>query len=224
MFFPVLIAKFLSLGAVAQAATGAGAALVVVTGAGVVGVLPDPVQDTVATAVETMTPLDLEGGDVTTQVVHDDEAGADAGAVPTAASTTTPAAPTEAAFDPVAWGAGPDSYPSFGAWVSDGAHNKAALEAAAALQGQEGVPFGHLVRMWASKKHVDIAEVEVDGVGLEELIGTTPTTAPEVAQETTAPAQPTASTETGRGNGKAAGANGNSGNGGQGGSKGNGRN
>lgn len=229
MLFPALLAKFLSAGAVAQAVTGAGVVLVAVTGAGVVGVLPEPVQDTVATAIETVTPLDVEGGDVTTQDV-DDEVGADAGAVPTAASTTTPAAPTgaEAAFDPVAWGAGPDSYPSFGAWVSDGARNKAALEAAAALEGQESVPFGHLVRFWAAKKDVDLTEVEVDGVGVEELVEATPTTAPEVAKETTAPAQPAAGTEpargNGNGNGKSAGANGGSGNGGQGNARGNGRN
>jgi hypothetical protein len=226
MFFPALLAKLLSAGAVAQATAGAGIVVVVVTGAGVVGALPDPVQDPVATAIEAVTPLDVEGGEETGQVV-DDGTGAVAGEVPTAAPTTTaPAEPTEAAaFDPVAWGAGPDTYPSFGAWVSAGAHNKGALEAAA-LEGQEGVPFGHLVRMWASKKHVDLAEVEVDGIGLEELIETTPTTAPEVAQETTAPAQPTASAETGRGNGngKAAGTNGNSGNGGQGNARGNGRN
>jgi hypothetical protein len=227
MFFPALLAKFLSAGAVAQATAGAGAVVVVVTGAGVVGVLPGPVQDTVATAVETVTPLDLEGGDETGQVVDRDGTGAVAGAVPTAAPTTTaPAEPTEAAFDAAVWGTGPAEGESFGEWVSAGAHNKDAIEAAAALRGEESFRFGHLVRSWASKKHVDIEDVEVDGVELEELIATTPTTPPEVAQETTAPAQETGTAATSRGNGKASGAtNGNSGgNGGQGASKGNGRN
>jgi len=225
MFFPALIAKFLSAGAVAQAATGAGAALVVVTGAGVVGVLPDPVQDTVATAIETVTPLDLEGGDEE-RTVLDESDGSDAGTVPTGVATTTaPVEPTEGEFDAAAWEKGPDAYPSFGAWVSEGAHNKAAVEAAA-LHGEEGSRFGHLVRAWASAKHVPIEDVQVDGVELEELIGTTPTTAPEATQQSPAPAQETAPATTGRGNGNASGsANGNSGNGngGQSSSKGNGR-
>ena len=195
MFFPALLAKFLSAGAVAQAATGAGAALVVVTGAGVVGVLPGPVQDTVATAIETVTPLDLEGGDETVPDVAG--AGADAGAVPAATATTAPAepteaAPTEGAFDVELWQDGPVDGEPFGSWVSEGAHNKAAIEAAAALRGEEGFRFGHLVRTFASAKHVDIADVEVDGVELEELIGTTPTTAPEATQQSPAPAQETA--------------------------------
>lgn len=234
MFFPALIAKFLSAGAVAQAATGAGAALVVVTGAGVVGVLPDPVQDTVATAVETVTPLDLEGGDETVPVVGAAGTGADAGAVP-AATTTAPAEPTEGSFDVELWQDGPVDGESFGSWVSQGAHNKAAIEAAAALRGEEGFRFGHLVRTFASAKHIDIADVEVDGVELEELIGTTPTAAPEATQQTTAPTQETATATPGRGNGNASGAtngnsrngnggNGNGGTGGQGSSKGNGRN
>jgi hypothetical protein len=227
MIFPALLAKFLSAGAIAQATAGAGAVVVVVTGAGVVGALPDPVQDTVATAVEAVTPLDLEGGDKAREVVDGDSTGADAGAVSAATATTTaPAEPTAAAFDVELWMDGPVDGESFGSWVSEGAHNKAAIEAADALPGEEGFRFGHLVRSWASAKHVPIEDVEVDGVELEELIGTTPTTAPELAQETTAPAQETGTATTSRGNGKPAGAtNGNGGgNGGQGASKGNGRN
>ena len=223
MIFPALLAKFLSAGAVAQATAGAGAVVVVVTGAGVVGVLPGPVQDTVATVVETVTPLDLEGGDEAKKVVDGDGTGADAGVVPAATPTTSaPAESTEAAFDATEWRAGPDDDDSFGSWVSEGAHNKDAIEAAAALRGEEGFRFGHLVRSVASAHHIDIAEVEVDGVELEKILETT-TTAPEVAQET-------ATATTGRGDGKASGAtNGNSGgnsggNGGQGASKGNGRN
>jgi hypothetical protein len=52
-------AKFASAGAVAHAATGVGLALAGVTGAGAAGVLPAPVQDGVAGAVEILTPLDL---------------------------------------------------------------------------------------------------------------------------------------------------------------------
>ena len=53
MFFPALLAKFLSAGAFAQAATGAGVVLVVATGAGAAGVLPEAVQDTFASVVGT---------------------------------------------------------------------------------------------------------------------------------------------------------------------------
>src|SRR3954464_7388560 len=59
MFIPALVAKILSAGAIAQAATGAGIVVVAFTGAGAAGVLPGPVQDTVATVVETVTPFNL---------------------------------------------------------------------------------------------------------------------------------------------------------------------
>ncbi|MGY1802742.1 hypothetical protein ACI78T_05605 [Blastococcus sp. SYSU D00922] len=231
MLFPALLAKVASAGAVAQATAGAGAVVVAVTGAGIVGVLPDPVQDSVASVVETITPLDIEGGDETADVtVQDDEGTPDAASIPTAVATTTPAEPSADAFDAEAWAdKGPAEGQSFGSWVSEGAQNKAALEAAAALRGDEGFRFGQLVRTWAQQKHVDLAEVEVDGVELEELIETEPTTAPAVAEPTTAPAQPTATTESGnRGSGKGtgnAGGHGGGNGGGSGGSgKGNGRN
>jgi hypothetical protein len=235
MFFPALLAKFLSAGAVAQAAAGAGVALVAMTGAGAVGVLPDPVQDTVAVAVETVTPFDLPEGEETEPVEEPTvvEPSVDEPAAPAADEEVDEVVPAEeVVFDAEVWEEGPDAYPSFGAWVSEGAHNKAALEAAAALRGDEGFRFGQLVRTWAQHKHVDIQDVEVDGVELEELIETTPTTEPEVAQETVAPAQQTAGTEAGtRGNGKTTGngsgngnGNGGNGNGGNGNAKGNGRN
>ena len=51
MIFPALLAKFLSAGAVAQAATGAGVVVVAATGAGATGALRDDVQDTFTTVV-----------------------------------------------------------------------------------------------------------------------------------------------------------------------------
>ncbi|WP_116449659.1 hypothetical protein [Blastococcus litoris] len=236
MFFPALFAKLLSAGAVAQAAAGTGVVLVVAT-AGATGVLGDDVQDTVASVVETITPLDIEGGDDTGDVaVDDDDSTTDAAGIPTAVATTTPAEPSAEAFDAEAWAAaGPAEGQSFGSWVSEGAHNKAALEAAAALRGDDSFRFGQLVRTWAQQKHVDLADVEVDGVEVEELIGATPTATPQEAQPTTAPAQPTATAESGnRGSGKGSGnaggnGGGNGGNAGSGGGsggsgKGNGRN
>lgn len=57
--FAAAAAKFASAGAVAQASTGVGLALVSVTGAGAVGALPGPVQDSVAGVIESVTPFDL---------------------------------------------------------------------------------------------------------------------------------------------------------------------
>ncbi len=54
-----VVAKVAAAGTVAQATAGLGIALAGVTGAGAAGVLPVTVQDTVAAAVETVTPFDL---------------------------------------------------------------------------------------------------------------------------------------------------------------------
>ena len=51
MFFPALLAKFLSAGVVAQACSGAGIALVAFTGAGATGLLGDDVQTTITSVV-----------------------------------------------------------------------------------------------------------------------------------------------------------------------------
>ena len=54
-----LVAKVASASTVAQATAGLGIAVAGVTGAGAAGVLPGPVQDTVAGAVEAVTPFEL---------------------------------------------------------------------------------------------------------------------------------------------------------------------
>jgi hypothetical protein len=56
-----LAAKVASASTVAQVSAGLGIAVAGVTGAGFTGVLPDPVQDGVASVVEGVTPLDLPG-------------------------------------------------------------------------------------------------------------------------------------------------------------------
>jgi hypothetical protein len=153
MIFPVLLAKILSAGAVAQATAGAGIVVVAVTGAGVVGVLPDPVQDTVATVVETVTPLDLEGGDEDTgdevvsdevvgdEVIGEDETGTtDPGTVPTpVVETTAPVEATDGEFDAVAWAEnGPAEDQSFGEWVREAA--------------RAGKADGKVISEWAHRK------------------------------------------------------------------------
>ncbi|MGY2085282.1 hypothetical protein [Blastococcus sp. SYSU DS0539] len=57
--FAVVVAKFAGAGTVAQVATGLGIAAAGVTGAGAAGALPAPVQDAVASAVESVTPFEL---------------------------------------------------------------------------------------------------------------------------------------------------------------------
>jgi hypothetical protein len=208
MIFPILLAKIVSAGAVAQATAGAGIVVVAVTGAGVVGALPEPVQDTVATVVETVTPLDIEGGDEVTgdEVSGDEVSGEDGtsttdpGTVPTpVVETTAPAEPTEVEFSAETWALeGPDAYPSFGAWVSAGTHH----DVAKAL----GVRFGELVSSRAREKGLDAEELAVEGVDLDELTEATPTAAP-VAESEAQEVQPQVTTPQ-RGNGKAAGGNG----------------
>jgi hypothetical protein len=121
MFFPALIAKFLSAGAFAQAASGAGIALVAFTGAGVVGALPGPVQDTFTsvvsndTAVETTVPEDPTGTEDKNGTAADDSTDVGDPAV------VTPEAPVPAALTLEKWKQGPDPDQAFGDWVSSGA-------------------------------------------------------------------------------------------------------
>jgi hypothetical protein len=128
MFIPALLAKLLSAGAVAQAASGAGVVLVAFVGAGAADVLPTPVQDTVATVVETVTPLDLpDSGDSegsATEAPATDEPSADetTPAEPTdiVGGTEAPA-PEDAGLTLEKWQEGPAPDQSFGSWVSQGA-------------------------------------------------------------------------------------------------------
>ena len=232
MFIPVLIAKFLSAGAVAQAATGAGLVLVVATGAGATGVLGDDVQETVASVVGVASE-EATGDDVV--ALEDVVPGTGIVVEPTpVVQTTAPAEPTEAEFDAATWAAdGPTEDQPFGQWVSVAAHNKDAIRAA-------GLSFGQMVREWAHQKGLDDAELVEEGVDLDELVDVpaepTPTTAPEVEADTAESEPATATTErSNRGNGNAGNGKatngGNAGNGkatadggNAGGDKGNGRN
>src|SRR4051794_31698318 len=99
-----LIAKIGSASTVAHAAAGLGIALVGVTGAGAAGVLPGPLQDRVAGAVEAVTPFDLPTSDDVHASTHDsapDDGGHsadDPGVVP-ATVAPPPAAPSSAHAD-----------------------------------------------------------------------------------------------------------------------------
>jgi hypothetical protein len=205
MFFPALLAKLLSAGAIAQACTGAGVAVVLVTGAGAVGALPDPVQNTVSSVVGAVTPFDLPSGEGT----DGDEPAIDEPVVeePTAEEPAVeepaveepeaeqPVVEDPAAFDPEAWaGDGPQDGQTFGQWVSLGAHNKALLG--------EDVHFGQIVSTWAHKKHLDADDLENEGVDLDELTDTPDEPATEVGSGTDDTVQQATTQGGGHGKGK----------------------
>jgi hypothetical protein len=199
MFFPALFAKLLAAGAVAQAATGAGVAVVVVTAAGATGVLGDGVQHSISSVVSTSSDEVAPQDDAAP--IGQDPAVTDPGVVDSTQGETT--LPVEKPFDPAVWAAGPAGYKNFGEWVSEGAHNKAALEAAATLQGTSGSRFGQLVSQWATKKHMSAADLAEEGVNLDDLTEE-PTTEPTpvVESETEDAGTQAATTESGhRGNG-----------------------
>ena len=163
MFFPALLAKFLSAGAVAQAATGAGICVVAFTGAGAAGVLPGPVQETFSSVVG------VAADDGTTP---DDTLSTDETSTTAPAETGTPAGetavPVEPELDPAAWiEKGPEGYPSFGAWVTASAHNSDLKDW---LRGQ-GRNFGSLVSDWAHKKGLSDQDLADEGVDLDDLTG-----------------------------------------------------
>ena len=165
MIFPALVAKFLSAGAIAQAATGAAVVVVAVTGAGAAGALPDPAQDTFATVVAAVTPLEAptsgeptEDVDPTEPVVEEVESIDEATEVP------DDAAALEAQVK--AWALeGPAEGESFSAWVGEGstAEVKDWLRA-------RGMNFGNVVSAWANGKGFSDEELEALGADLEETV------------------------------------------------------
>jgi hypothetical protein len=157
MIFPALLAKFLSAGAVAQAASGAGICLVAFTGAGAAGVLPDPVQETFSSVVGT------ETADETT--VPEDTTGTGTGDVVEvenpALATPVDVAPTDLTLED--WEKGPAPDQSFGDWVSDGARH--------------GYADGKTISEWAHTRNEDRHR------GAAESTPATPTDAPEVEDD-----------------------------------------
>ncbi|MCW2700552.1 MAG: hypothetical protein JWQ45_2087 [Blastococcus sp.] len=205
MFFPALFAKLLSAGAAAQACAGAGVALVAFTGAGAAGVLPGPVQNTVSSVVETVTPFRMPSGE---KSVADEPATEESAleqpepgqpvvepSVVEQPETEQHVGGTRAEFDAAVWAAeGPDAYPSFGDWVSDGASHRA-------FKDERG-RFGQIVSAQARNKGLDDGDLEDEGVDLDELRGdasTEPT--PRVKPETLDADDDDAATKHGDGDG-----------------------
>jgi hypothetical protein len=186
MFLPALVAKFLSLGAVAQAASGVGIAVVAFTGAGATGLLGDGVQTSLTSVVGA---ADETTGDVTTPVTTPV-------ASPTATeSEETPAAETSAPVTPrtpaEAQLAGPTPGQKFGDWVHEAF--------------PDGKADGRVVSSWARQKHVPLSEVE----GIDD---TTPSATPTPEVETEHSAETTHGTS-GHGGGTSGHGGGNSGHG-----------
>lgn len=100
----VLAAKFASASTVAQATAGLGIAVAGVTGAGAAGVLPGPVQDGVAGAIETVTSFDLpdSADDHAVHAVETDDPGVDGpGDLPASSTVAPPSTPVpETAHSP----------------------------------------------------------------------------------------------------------------------------
>ena len=217
MLFPALLAKLLSAGAVAQAATGATVVVVAFAGAGAVGALPDPVQDTFATVVAEITPLEPPTSEETSDETSEE----------TTEETTEEVLPEEAVVEEVeetdvsaevtdaelveaqvkAWALEGPKGESFGAWVSQGSN--------AGVKGwlrARGMTFGNVVSAWASGKGFSDEQLAALGADLDE-----PTEAPtepvadEVVDtddtEVAATTEDAGSRGNGNGNGKAASGN-----------------
>ena len=214
MILPALIAKFLSAGAVAQAATGATVAVVAFTGVGALGALPDPVQDTFATVVAEITPLEAPTSEETTEeVVTEEETLAEdvetTEEAPEEAAVPTDAEALEAQVK--AWAlAGPTDGESISAWVAKGsnADMKDWLRA-------HGMTFGNVVSAHASGRGFSEEELAVLGADLPEPTDGVTESEPVVDTEV-AETEPTEETEVAatedrgsRGNGKTTGGNGN---------------
>ena len=153
MIVPAMLAKLLSAGALAQAATSAGVVLVVATGAGATGLLGDEVKDTLSTVVGA---ADEGTDEETTDQENTDEETLDAGGVEAPAVVAeVPVAPVEE-FDLEQWEKGPGTM-KFSDWVLQAAH--------------AGQVDGQIVSQWARMKHVPAEELEeLEGIdGLEDL-------------------------------------------------------
>jgi hypothetical protein len=175
---PALIAKLLSAGAIAQAATGAGVVVVVAVGAGATGALPDGAQETFSDLTGINETVDEPAGDLTepegTEPVEADDDLSDPADIAEVEVPVTDPVEDEAdagAFDAALWTQGydPKVYSSFGAWVSLGAHNKAALAEALAKGGYEYRNFGAMVSAEARSKGMDRDELadELAEAGLD---------------------------------------------------------
>jgi hypothetical protein len=171
VFLPALLAKFLSAGAVAQAATGATVVVVAFTGAGAVGVLPGPVQDTFTTIVSDEAEVPVEEQPVAEAPVEElpvEEAPVEEAPLPEAPLDEAPVAEEPVVLTPeevvAAWMEEP-IVGTFGSWVSEARHDADLMAAIEEL----GVPFGQYVSQRAKDKGMTEEDLVEEGVILDEL-------------------------------------------------------
>ena len=163
MIFPAILAKLLSAGAVAQAATGAGVVVVVATGAGATGVLGADVQDTVVGVVASDEETAQDGASDTGTDTENDETTTDTTVDPgdveaTEGEESLPLEPVdELAVAAQAWVKdGPTGeYESFGDWVSSMASDK---DMRAKLEELD-IRFSDVVKKWAHNKDMTAEEL-----------------------------------------------------------------
>jgi hypothetical protein len=217
MFFPALLAKFLSAGAVAQACSGAGIVLVAFTGAGAAGVLPGPVQDTFSSVVGTETADETPAPEDTTGTgadgVTDLTGTEDTEIVPPAPEAPVVASPSDLTLEDWEQGPGPDQ--SFGDWVSSGA--------------RQGYADGAMISCWAHHRNDERKGREVtECAPAASAEGTETVDAPEVetpeAETSGDSADTEQSTDGDRGGNRGQGNGGGNGHGGGGGNSGRGHN
>ena len=175
MFFPALLAKFLCAGAVAQAASGVGIAVVAFTGAGATGLLGNDVQTTltsvvgVADATGDVSTPDAAPAATETETPETATPAVQTPAVQTPAVETPSPAPAELSAL-AAQAAGPTPGEKFSAWVH--------------RAFPDGKADGRIVSEWARNKHVDLSNVE----GVEDVEG--------IDDSASSAATPTAEVET----------------------------
>ena len=170
MIFSALVVKFLSAGAVAQAATGATVAVVAFTGVGAVGALPGPVQDTFATVVSEITPLQPPASGEPTEDLAPEEDAPEVTVSEEVGTTEDIAADVEETEDRdaqfSAWALkGPDEGEAFSAWVGEGSK-----EDVKAWLRERGMSFGDVVSRWASGKEFSAEEFEALGGEVEKTV------------------------------------------------------
>ena len=162
MIFPALLAKLLSAGAVAQAATGATVVVVAFAGAGAAGVLPGPVQDTFTSIVSDETeelPTEetpVEEAPVAEEPIEEAPVVEEpVGEAPVAEEEPTPLE---------AWMTA-DIDGSFGDWVTWARHD---ADIMAEIE-ESGENFGFYVSQRAKDKGLTAADLAEEGIDLEAL-------------------------------------------------------
>ena len=169
MIVPALIAKFLSAGAVAQAAAGAGVVVVVVTGAGTAGVLPGDTQDAFSDLTGISEPAEEPADELLPPTEGGEEPVEDDGSL----DVTDPTLPEDGAVEPTdaelaaAWveaGTLVTSQEDFKAWLAEGTENGWVTGQAVSAAAHARNEARKAARDGVEDEPVENPEVEAPGV------------------------------------------------------------